>query len=135
MSTRTPDRFAAHTPEALHAILKDAFNRGDVDALVDVYDEDAALVVPRTGRIARGRDNIRAATAPLLAHRPHLTSVVHKLLQADGLALAYARWEIVGRAADQTAMRLGGRGTVVSRRRPDGTWGIVLDDPLSAVSP
>jgi ketosteroid isomerase-like protein len=28
-------------------------------------------------------------------------------------------------------VRLTGRGTMVSRRQPDGSWGIVLDDPLS----
>jgi uncharacterized protein (TIGR02246 family) len=130
MTTRTPGHSAAHTPEALHTILEDAFNSGDVDALVDAYEEDAVLVVPK-GPYVRGRDNIRAAKAPVLALGPHFTSVVQKVLQTDGLALTYARWELVGPASDHTAMRLSGRGTTVSRRRPDGTWGIVLDDPLS----
>jgi ketosteroid isomerase-like protein len=57
--------------------------------------------------------------------------VVHRLLQTDGLALTHARWELVGAAADGRPMRLSGHGTIVSRRRPDGTWGIVLDNPLS----
>lgn len=131
MSTPTAGHTVAHTPEALHAILEDAFNDGDLDALVDAYDEDAVLVVPPAGRSVRGRDSIRAATAPLLALGPYFTSVVHKTLQTDGLAVTYARWELVGAAADGSPMRLSGRGTIVSRRRPDGTWGIVLDDPLS----
>jgi uncharacterized protein (TIGR02246 family) len=131
MSTRTPGRAAAHTPQAVHTILVDTFNNGDVDALVDAYDEDAVLVVPPNGQQVRGRDNIRAAAAPLLALRPHFTSVVHRTLQTDGLALTHARWELVGAAADGRPMRLSGHGTIVSRRRSDGTWGIVLDNPLS----
>jgi ketosteroid isomerase-like protein len=131
MSTVNKDRTAAGTPEALHALLADAFNEGDIDALVEAYDEDAVLVVPPAGRSVRGRDNIRAATAPLLALGPYFTSVVQKTVQTDGWALTYARWELVGATADGRPVRLSGRGTMVSRRRPDGTWGILLDDPLS----
>jgi uncharacterized protein (TIGR02246 family) len=119
----------ARTPEAIHAVLADAFSRGDLDALVDVYDEDAALVVPTDGRVVRGRTDIRAATAPVLAASPRLTSVVEKKLESGGLALTQARWELVRTAADGSQMRLNGHGTIVSRRRPDGTWGVVLDDP------
>jgi uncharacterized protein (TIGR02246 family) len=122
---------AADTPAALQTILANAFNRGDVDALMDVYDEDAVVVVPPAGRYVRGRDNIRAATAPVLALRPHFTSVVDKTLQTDEVALMHARWELVGADADGSPMRLTGRGTIVSRRRPDGTWRVVLDDTLS----
>lgn len=131
MSRRSAGRAAAHTPAALHTILEDAFNRGDIDALMDIYDEDAAVVVPPAGRYVRGSDNIRAATAAVLAQRPRLTSVVDKTLQTDELALTHAHWELVGTDADGNPTRLRGRGTIVSRRRPDGTWGIVLDDTLS----
>jgi ketosteroid isomerase-like protein len=121
----------ARTPEAIHAVLADAFGRGDLDALVDLYDDDAALVVPTDGRVVRGRTDIRAATAPLLAASPRLTSVVERKLESGGLALTHARWELDGTAADGSLIRLSGRGTIVSRRRPDGTWGVVLDDPTA----
>jgi ketosteroid isomerase-like protein len=66
-----------------------------------------------------------------LARRPVLTSVVDRTLQTEQVALTHAHWELVGTAVDGSPMRLAGRGTVVSRRRPDGSWGIVLDDTLS----
>jgi len=119
----------ARTPEEIHAILADAFGRGDLDAVVDLYDEDAALVVPTDGRIVRGRTDTRAATAPVLAVSPRLTSVVERKLESGGLALTHARWELVGTAADGSQVRLNGHGTIVSRCRPDGTWGVVLDSP------
>jgi uncharacterized protein (TIGR02246 family) len=131
LSRRSAGRAVAYTPAALHAILADAFNRGDVDALMDVYEQDAVVVVPPAGRYVRGRDNIRAATAAVLALGPHLTSVVDKTLQTDEVALTHAHWELVGTAVDGSTERLAGRGAIVSRRRRDGTWGIVLDDTLS----
>jgi len=48
-----------------------------------------------------GRDEIRAAVAPLLALAPEMATVMVTKLETDGLALT------------------------------DGTWRIVLDDPLS----
>jgi uncharacterized protein (TIGR02246 family) len=131
LSRRSTGRATADTPAALHAILADAFNHGDVDALMEVYEHDAVVVVPPAGRYVRGRDNIRAATAAVLARGSRLTSVVDRTLQTDEVALTYARWELSGTAVDGGPMRLDGRGTIVSRRRPDGTWGIVLDDTLS----
>jgi uncharacterized protein (TIGR02246 family) len=122
----------AHTPEQLHAVVEEAFNRGDLDACVGVYEDDATLVVPPDGRVARGRDDIRTATAPLFALAPRMTMTVVKKLEGDGLALTHGRWELAGTATDGSLLHLSGRGTMVSRRRPDGTWGIVLDDPMSA---
>jgi ketosteroid isomerase-like protein len=62
---------------------------------------------------------------------PQLTSEVVRRVQADGLALTHARWRLVhlddaGRPQETT-----GRGTVVSRLQPNGTWRIVLDNPLT----
>ncbi len=131
MSARTPVPSPARTPEALHAILEDAFNRGDLDAYVDAYDDDATLVVPPDGRSVHGRDEIRAAAAPMFDLQPRMTMVVHKKLETEGLALTRGRWELVGTTPDGNRTELSGRGTMVSRRRPDGTWRIVLDDPLS----
>jgi ketosteroid isomerase-like protein len=121
----------ARTPEELHAAVEEAFNRGDLDACIGVYEDDATLVVPPDGRVAHGRDAIRAATAPLFAPAPRMTMTVLKKLEGGGLALTQGRWELAGTAADGSLLELSGRGTMVSRRRPDGTWGIVLDDPLS----
>jgi ketosteroid isomerase-like protein len=39
--------------------------------------------------------------------------------------------DVVGIDRDGKPVEMGGGGTLVSRRQPDGTWRIVLDDPLS----
>ena len=122
----------AHTPEALHAVIEDAFNRGDLDAFIAAHEADATVAVPPDGRLVHGLDAIRAATVSIFALRPHVTITVYRKLQTEDLALTRARWELVGTASDGSPVHLNGNGTIVSRRRPDGTWGIVLDDPLGA---
>jgi uncharacterized protein (TIGR02246 family) len=129
MTTRGSAPRTARTAEEVHAVLQDAVNHGDIDALVAIYENDATLLVPPGGRSAHGHHEIRSMMAPVLAARPHLTSTVDTTLVGDGWALTHTHWELTGDGGNDT--RLTGRGTVVSRRRPDGTWGIVLDDPLS----
>jgi uncharacterized protein (TIGR02246 family) len=120
----------AQSPEAVHALLEAAFNAGDLDAFMEIYDDDATLIVPPEGQRVSGRDAIRAAVQPTLALRPSAHIEVVEKLQSDGLALTHARWSIVA-TDDGERVEMSGRGTIVSRRQPDGSWRIVLDNPLS----
>jgi uncharacterized protein (TIGR02246 family) len=121
---------SARTPEETHALIAAAFNAGDVDALVEIYEEDAMLIVPPDGQRVTGRDAIRAAVQPTFALRPSASIDVVQKLQTDGLALTQARWSLVG-SDDGERVEMSGRGAIVSRRQPDGSWRIVLDNPLS----
>jgi hypothetical protein len=67
----------APTPEALHAIIEDASTAGI--STPSPMPTRTTPFSPPDGLTVRGRDDIRAATAPLLALRPHMTIVVdHK---------------------------------------------------------
>jgi uncharacterized protein (TIGR02246 family) len=124
----------ATAPEELHAALEDAFGRGDLDAFVALHAPDATVAVPPEGRVAGGLDAIRAATAPFVSMRPRLTSTVFRKVEGETFALTHARWELVGTGDDGAPVELSGRGTLVSRREADGTWRIILDDPLTPVT-
>ena len=67
----------------------------------------------------------------MFTRQPHLRSVVQKKLEGNSLALTHARWTLQILDDDGKPTELTGRGTIVSRRQPDGTWKIVLDDPLT----
>jgi uncharacterized protein (TIGR02246 family) len=120
----------AHSPEEIHALVAAAFNAGDLDAFLELHEEDAAAIVPPDGRRVSGRDAIRAALQPIFALRPHARIEVVGKLQADGVALTHARLNVV--AGDgRERLEVTGRGTIVSRQQPDGTWRIVLDNPMT----
>lgn len=121
----------ARTPESVHAALEDAFNRGDLDAFVAAFEPDATAIAPEDGTVVHGRDEIRRATAPIFAMKPKATIEVIGKVQGDGLALTHARWALDGVDSDGNPVALEGRGTIVSRRQPDGSWLIVLENPLS----
>jgi uncharacterized protein (TIGR02246 family) len=120
----------AQSPEQTHVLLAAALNSGDIDAFVDVYDEEAVLVVPPDGNRAQGRAQIREAVKPTFALEPTVTLEVLDKLETDGFALTLGRWFIEGTDPDGQRVDLGGDGAVVSRRAPDGSWRILLDHPM-----
>ncbi len=121
----------AHSPEEVHSLIAAAVDAADLDAFADLYEDDAMLVVPPEGRRVSGRRAIRDALRPTLAlGEPSARIDVVGKLQADGLALTHARWRIAGTDGGER-VEMSGRGTIVSRRQPDGTWRVVLDNPLS----
>jgi uncharacterized protein (TIGR02246 family) len=132
--TRTPSVRPARSPEELHAIVADAFNHADLDALIAVHADDAALVVPMTGEAVHGLDAIRDAVAPLFAMQPHMDMELLRELDTGDLALTHGKWRLVIHERSGEATELNGCGTMVSERGPDGSWRIVLDDPMSPLS-
>jgi ketosteroid isomerase-like protein len=92
----------ADTPEALHAIVEDGFNRRDVEAVIAAYDDDATLVVPPYGDIAHGRDAIRVATAVVLARQPEMTLEVNRKVESDNMAMTHGRWRLALTLPDGT---------------------------------
>ena len=59
----------AYSPAEIHTLFQHAFNLGDVEALIALYEPSAVLVVD--GKSVIGRENIRDALESLLnASRP-----------------------------------------------------------------
>jgi uncharacterized protein (TIGR02246 family) len=121
----------AQRPEDVHALLAAALNSGDIDAFVEVYEQDAAHIVPPTGERVSGRDALRVALGPIFARHPSARIEVVGKLQSDGLALTHGHWKLALTGPDGNREDLEGHGTIVSRRQSDGSWRIVLDDPIT----
>jgi uncharacterized protein (TIGR02246 family) len=119
---------STHTPEdtirRFSALLAD----GDLDALVDLYEPDAAFA-PQPGESVTGRGAIREALRPFLALDPQMTGEVERVLTAGDTALVANRWTLSGTQPDGSPVELAGVSADVLRRRPDGSWGIAIDDP------
>jgi uncharacterized protein (TIGR02246 family) len=113
----------AQTPSEIHAIFRDAFNRGDLEALVALY-EPAAVLITRDGN-AVGHEAIREAYQHMLAGGARMELETRAVTESgEGLAALHAIWTY-HRGGTATP----GLSTEVVRRQPDGTWLFVIDEP------
>jgi uncharacterized protein (TIGR02246 family) len=113
----------AQAPAEIHALFLDAFNRGDLEALVALYEPGAVLVV--SGQVSVGHDAIREAYQHMLARRGQMQLETRSVVQSGvGLAVLHAGWTLSG--SGSTAR---GISTEVVRRQPDGTWLFLIDEP------
>jgi uncharacterized protein (TIGR02246 family) len=119
------------SPAETHAAFARAFNAGDLDALVALYESDAVLVY-EPGHTARGLDAIREALRKFLSGAPQIKIETLSIIDSGGgLALAHGRWSLraVGPRDSEVLMR--GRSTDVLRQQPDGSWLAVIDNPYT----
>ncbi|MBM3219451.1 MAG: DUF4440 domain-containing protein [Candidatus Rokubacteria bacterium] len=118
------------TPEDMTRIFSEAFNRGDLEAVVDLYEPEAVLA-RSSGPAIVGREAIRHAYTAYLSTRPRMDVAARAIIKTGDLALCYGEWTMRGTNADGTPRAVSGKAVEVLRRQPDGTWRFVLDDPFS----
>jgi uncharacterized protein (TIGR02246 family) len=118
-------------PEAVIERFSELLAEGDLDAMLELYEPDAAFA-PQPGETVSGRDEIRAALEGFLAVRPRIEGTIEKVLEAGDTALVANRWRLSGTAPDGSPVSMAATSADVLRRRPDGSWRIVIDDPWGA---
>ena len=121
----------ATTPEATIERFSQLLAAGDLESMVALYEPDATFA-PQPGESVSGREAIRAALSGFLAVKPRMTGQIEKVLRAGDTALVANRWSLSGTAPDGLPVSMGAISADVLRRRPDGSWGIVIDDPWGA---
>ena len=112
--------------------LDAAFNRGDLDAVLDSYEDDAVLMV-EPGRSISGKDNLRAFYE--LAFGSGSSSRqdrMHVIVQGD-LALYLSRWTLTVAAHGAVATDQHLVSTSVLRRGVDDRWRLVIDNSFGPV--
>jgi uncharacterized protein (TIGR02246 family) len=120
-------------PRQLHQAWEKAYNSGDVEAIVELYEPDAT-VLHQPGSPVMGRAAIREALAPFVALRGQMQLRTTAVIENDDLALAYGDWALTG-GTDPVGnpVNVEGRSTEVMRRQADGSWRYFIDDPYSQV--
>ena len=112
-------------PGDLHERVQTAFNAGDVDALVGLYEPDAWLF-GLEGPV-QGLDAIRSVWEGFVAMGGKIEMETQYVVEKGDIALLSNRWRATvgdGEMAATTAE--------VARRQPDGTWLYVIDNPDAA---
>lgn len=118
----------ARSPEEMDTEWAEAFNAGNGEALLGLYEPGAAFVMP-TGEVIEGVENIAQALGGFFALKPSIDLKTRQVVQSGDLAIVYSTWTVTGTAPDGTALEMTGEPTVVLRRQGDGTWRFAIDDP------
>jgi ketosteroid isomerase-like protein len=116
------------TPAGTVEYFSELLGAGRLDALMQLYEEGATFV-PEPGRAVSGRESIRGELERLVAMDPQMSGSTVKVLKAGDTALVAYRWQMEARAPDGTPILQEGISADVLRRRADGSWGVIIDDP------
>ena len=112
----------AFTPREIHLLFEQAFNTGDIEGILGLYEPDAVLVVG--GEPVTGYAGIRDAFNAFLAGGARMKLDTRAVVEsAEGLAVLHGAWSLGPPTATQ------GVSTEVVRRQPDGSWMFVIDNP------
>jgi ketosteroid isomerase-like protein len=116
------------TPEDLLNSQVEQFNKRNISFLMTLYEKDACFASKR-GQVVNDLDSIRRTLQDFIGMGAKLEASVKKVIQANDLALLITEWSIYGNKPDGEQVNLVGRGTVVLRRQPNGTWLMVIENP------
>src|SRR5262245_13502035 len=118
----------ASEPEQMHRLFEEAFNAGDIEALMALYEPGAALV-PQPGALAEGLDAIRESLRWFLDRGGRIALDTKLVVRAGDLAYLSNRWSLTGATMpDGSPAELGAVTAEVARLQADGSWLYVIDN-------
>jgi uncharacterized protein (TIGR02246 family) len=118
----------ASEPEQMHRLFEEAFNAGDLEALMALYEPDATLV-PQPGAVVEGLDGIREALRWFLDRGGKIALDTKLVLRVGDLAYLSNRWSLTGGTMpDGSPAQLGAVTAEVARLQQDGSWLYVIDN-------
>ena len=118
----------ATSPEQMHREFETAFNAGDLDALLALYEPGAALI-PQPGVLVYGFDQIGPALQQFLDIGATIALDTKKVVTVGDLAYLSNRWSLTGTGPDGP-IEMGAVTAEVARRQDDGTWLYVIDNAV-----
>jgi ketosteroid isomerase-like protein len=112
----------------VHAALADAFNTGDTNTVLSMYDFNG-IIVPEPGRAVSGKQNFEEAIQAILSIKGKMEIKTVYCLQTGNLALGRSEWNI----KDGNEVKINSKGIEVMRQQPDGSWKILIDHAFGAL--
>ena len=119
----------ATRPEQLHRLFEEAFNAGDLDALLALYEPDAALI-PEPGVVVHGVDQIGPALKGFLDIGGKMKLDTKEVVIVGDLAYLMNRWSLTATNEDGSPLEMGAVTAEVARRQADGSWLYVIDNAV-----
>ena len=116
------------TPEQVLKSIVDGINTGNLDALTQLYEHNAAFA-SQPGILNHGKTGVREALSGFIAMKGKLDLKVIRVLEAEDLALVVGVWSFIGTGPNGEEVKLASKSADVLRRQADGSWRFVIDNP------
>jgi uncharacterized protein (TIGR02246 family) len=120
----------AARPEDIPGLIAASFNANDPQAMIDLFEPDGVLVTPPDGTQRVGRAAVAEALTSMFTAITAADITLTSAMRSGDIAMTHADWHLTGKDEAGEPIDLRGKGTVVSRRQPDGSWRILFDDPV-----
>lgn len=118
------------SPEDVPTHFDLAFNRADVDAVLELFDDSATMRMTNDQVIEADRLSLQAAFTQMLSLRPHIHNEVRRVLRCDDLALVLMDWTLTMRDPEGQERVDRGTATQVMKQQADGSWCLKISNPL-----
>jgi ketosteroid isomerase-like protein len=118
---------APRKAEDVHATLANAFNTGNVDVVMSLYDA-SGIIVPEPGKPVSGQTKFEEAIKGILSIKGKMEIKTVYCLQTGNIAVGRSEWNIT----DHGDVKISAKGIEVMMQQPDGTWKIVVDHAFGA---
>jgi uncharacterized protein (TIGR02246 family) len=115
----------AKSPEEICSLFRKYLGEGDIDALLDVYD-DEAVFLNEAGELKKGKEEIRKELAPMVSQKPDFTYEIRQVIRAGDIALMHTLWNVPSPEGIKRQYAI-----EVARRQSDGTWRWLIGDPFT----
>ena len=119
----------ATTPLEAVKELDDALERGDLEAVLNFYEDDAVLVV-EPNRLARGKKDIREFFTYLFTLSPRARQIKTQVIESGDIALFISKWVFSGSDGNGQPFSREAIATCVFRKNADKKWRLVIDNSL-----
>ena len=114
-------------PEHVHAALATAWNTGDVNNVLALYENDGVLV-PQPGQLVAGKTKIKEALLGFLSTQGTFEIKTTYCVQCGDVAISRSLWSI----RDGSQIKIQAKGTELLRKQADGSWLFAVDHPFGA---
>jgi len=122
----------AKTPQELQSLFVNAFNSGDLDALLALYEPNAALAT-QSGVTQVGTEKLGDSFRTVIGMKGKMAIDTTYAVETDGIALLRGSWSMESMTPVGKAVTMKGHSIEVARRQPDGSWLFVIDHPFGAM--
>jgi uncharacterized protein (TIGR02246 family) len=121
----------ATTPLEAVKELDDALERGDLEAVLNFYEDDAVVVVVvEPNRLARGKKDLREFFTYLFTLTPSARQIRTRVIESGDIALFISKWVLSGFDVNGQPFSRKAIATCVFRKNADEKWRLVIDNSL-----